>query len=68
MGRDDVQHPAPREDRKHAGLTVEQAARRLRISLSGYRELKAGERWSSWETYERICGLFGWPRSSARRP
>jgi hypothetical protein len=25
--------------------------------------VEADERWSSWETYDRIEGLFGWPRS-----
>jgi hypothetical protein len=33
------------------------------VSVGAYRKLEAGERWPSWETYDRIERLFGWPRS-----
>jgi hypothetical protein len=49
------------EDRRRADRSVEHAARRLRISLTG--SSRAGERWSSWEAYDRIAAAFGWPRS-----
>jgi transcriptional regulator with XRE-family HTH domain len=52
-------------DRKQAGLSVEQAARRLRVSVREYRELEAGERWSDWETFDRICKLYCWPQTFA---
>jgi len=48
-------------DRERAGLTVDQAARRLGVPLGAYRKLEAGERWPSWETYDRIATAFGWP-------
>jgi hypothetical protein len=28
-----------------------------------YRELESGERWPSFDTYDRICKLFGWPQT-----
>jgi hypothetical protein len=33
---------------------MEQAARRLCVTPVVYRKLEAGERWPSWETYDRI--------------
>ena len=43
------------------GLTVELAARRLGLPPVAYRKLEAGERWPSWETYDRIAAAFGDP-------
>jgi transcriptional regulator with XRE-family HTH domain len=48
-----------RADRERAGLSVDQAARRLGVSPVAYRRLEAGERWPSWETYDRIAAAFG---------
>jgi DNA-binding XRE family transcriptional regulator len=53
------------EDRKRAGWSVEQAARRLGVSAAIYRELEAGDRTPAWETWERICELFGWGQTLA---
>ena len=47
-------------DRERAGLSVEQAAWRLGVPQVAYRKLEVGERWPSWETYDRIERLFGW--------
>jgi transcriptional regulator with XRE-family HTH domain len=33
------------------------------VSVREYREIEAGERSPSWETYDRIATAFGWPRS-----
>ncbi|MGI8617339.1 MAG: helix-turn-helix domain-containing protein [Actinomycetota bacterium] len=52
-----------RRDRERARLTVNQAARRFGVPPGAYRQLEAGERWPSWETYDRIATAFGWPRS-----
>ena len=40
-----------------------QAAWRLGVSVREYRELEAGERWPNWETFHRICELYGWPQT-----
>ncbi len=52
-------------DRKRAGWSVGQAAWRLGMSVREYRELEAGERSSSFETWDRICKAFGWPQTFA---
>ena len=54
-----------RGDRERSGLTVEQTARRLGVSLATYRALEAAEQWPDWETYDGIERLFGWPRTSS---
>jgi predicted transcriptional regulator len=50
------------DDRKRAGWSVGQAAWRLGVSVREYRELEAGTRWPSFETWDRICKTFGWPQ------
>jgi transcriptional regulator with XRE-family HTH domain len=52
-----------RADRERYGLTVEQAARRLRVSPVVYRKLEAGSGRPEWATYDRIAAALGWPRS-----
>lgn len=52
------------EDRKRAGWSAGQAAWRQGVSVREYREIEAGERWPNWETWDRICGLYGWPQTS----
>jgi hypothetical protein len=42
------------EDRKRAGWSVGQAARRLGVSQAIYREIEAGTRVPAWETWHRI--------------
>lgn len=51
-------------DRTRAGWSVGQAAWRLGITEREYRELEGGERGPSWETWDRICKLYGWPQTS----
>jgi hypothetical protein len=48
------------EDRKRAGWSVGQSAWRLGVSVREYRELEAGDRSPSFETWDRIQ-----PRASA---
>ena len=50
-------------DRIRSGLTVGQLAWRLGVTPRTYRELEAGECSPDFETYERICKLFGWPET-----
>jgi DNA-binding XRE family transcriptional regulator len=51
------------EDRTRAGWSVEQAARRLGVSAVIYREIEDGTRTPAWETWDRICKMFRWPRT-----
>jgi hypothetical protein len=37
----------------------------LGVSIREYRELEAGSRSPSFETWDRICNLFGWPQAFA---
>ena len=55
-----------RGDRERYGLTVEQAAWRLGVSLAAYRQLELGEGWPRWETNDRIPAAFGWPQTFTR--
>jgi DNA-binding XRE family transcriptional regulator len=52
-------------DRKQAGWSVGRAAWELGVSIQEYRELEAGARSPSFETWDRICKLFGWPQTFA---
>jgi hypothetical protein len=52
-----------RRDRERWGLSVVQAAAHFDVRPSEYRELEAGERWPSFDTYDRMCELFGWPQT-----
>jgi len=51
------------KDRKRVGWSVGQAAWRLGVSMREYRALEAGARWPNWETFDRICKLYGWPQT-----
>jgi hypothetical protein len=35
------------------------------VSIRENREIEAGERSPTWETFDRICKLFGWPQMFA---
>jgi predicted transcriptional regulator len=52
-----------RRDRERMGYSVGQTAWRFGVSLKEYRELKVGTCWLSFDTYDRICKLFGWPQA-----
>jgi DNA-binding XRE family transcriptional regulator len=53
-------------DRKQAGWSLGQAAWQLGVSVRVYGELEAGTRSPSFETWDRICKLFDWPRTFAK--
>jgi predicted transcriptional regulator len=55
-----------RRDRERWGLRLARAAWHLGVSVADLRELEAGTRWPSFDTYDRICKLFGWPQAFAR--
>jgi hypothetical protein len=50
-------------DRKRLRLRLARAAWLLSVSLAELRELEAGTRWPDFDTNDRICKLFGWPRA-----
>jgi DNA-binding XRE family transcriptional regulator len=52
-----------KQDRKRAGWSMGQAAWQLGVSVREYRELEAGDRSPSFEAWDRICKLFGWPQT-----
>jgi hypothetical protein len=52
-----------RTDRERRGFTVGQVAWRLGIKSKEYRELEAGTRSPDFETWDRICKLYGWPQT-----
>jgi DNA-binding XRE family transcriptional regulator len=51
------------QDRRRAGWSVARAAWELGVSVREYRELEAGKRSPEWETFDRICKLYGWPQT-----
>jgi hypothetical protein len=50
-------------DRKREGLRVCGAAWLIGVSVREYREIVAGDRMPSLETYRRITELYGWPQA-----
>jgi transcriptional regulator with XRE-family HTH domain len=50
-------------DRKRLGLRPVRAAWLLGVSVTELRELEAGKTWPDFDTYDRICKLFGWPQA-----
>jgi hypothetical protein len=52
-----------RRDHERAGLTIEEAARRIDVAPTFYRLIEAADRWPEWPVYERTAETFGWPRS-----
>ena len=58
-----------KDDRTRAGWSVARTAYELGVSiLHAYRELEAGERTPTFETWDRICKTFGWPQMFASAP
>jgi len=53
-------------DRRRRGFTVGQVAWRLGISPAEYRLLEAGEAIHDFDTWDRICKLYGWSQTFAR--
>ena len=49
--------------RKREGLRVCRAAWLIGVSVREYREIEAGDRTPSLDTYERISELYGWQQT-----
>jgi hypothetical protein len=52
-----------RRDRIRWGLRPARAAWLLDVGVPELREFDAGTRCPDFDTYERICELFGWPQA-----
>jgi transcriptional regulator with XRE-family HTH domain len=50
-------------DRKREGLYVCRAAWLVGVSVREYREIEAGDRTPSLDTFRRITELYGWPQT-----
>ena len=48
------------DDRRRAGWSAGRAAWELGVSIRENREIEAGTRMPDWETFHRICKLYGW--------
>jgi hypothetical protein len=55
-------------DRKREGLRICRAAWLLGGTVREYRALEAGEAVPDFDTWSRICKLYGWPQTSAGQP
>ena len=53
--------------RRREGLRICRAAWLVAISVKEYRELEAGERFPDLDTWDRICELYGWPKTFVGR-
>jgi predicted transcriptional regulator len=51
------------EDRQQAGWSVGRAAWEFRVNIREYVEIETGVRSPSFETWGRICELYGWPQT-----
>jgi hypothetical protein len=56
-----------REDRERLGLSVARASWLVGVSVREYRALEHGESYPAFETWGRICKLYGWPQTFAAR-
>jgi predicted transcriptional regulator len=50
-------------DRRRNGFTLGQVAWRLGITKAECRALEAGDAFPDFDTWDRICELFGWPQT-----
>lgn len=57
-----------RRDHERWGMRVAEAAWRVSVSVREYRELEAGTRFPSSETWNQICEQYGWPQTFVRQP
>jgi hypothetical protein len=55
-----------KEDRRRRGFTLGQVAWRLGISPVEYRGLEAGDAVPDFDSWDRICKLYGWPQTFVR--
>jgi ribosome-binding protein aMBF1 (putative translation factor) len=56
-----------RKDRERQGFSIAQVAWRLGVKPQEYRELEVGARTPDFDTWDRICRLYGWPQTFVGR-
>jgi len=52
-----------KRDRTRQGLGVYRAAWLVGVSVEEHREIEAGDREPTFEMWDRICKLYGWPQT-----
>jgi len=52
-------------DRERQGLRAWRAAVLIGVSVREYREIEADERDPDFDTWRRMCDVFGWPLAFA---
>ena len=52
-----------KRDRERNGLGIARASWLVGVSVRECCEIEAGTKPPDWDTYARVCELFGWPRS-----
>ena len=52
-----------KRDRERNGLRVARASWLVGVTVREYREIEAGTKPPSYDTYEHDCEPFGWPQS-----
>jgi hypothetical protein len=55
-------------DRKHQGLPRLPPTWLIGVGVREYREIEAGDRTPSLDTYRRISELYGWPQTFVAQP
>ena len=54
-------------DRVRFGFTVGQAAYRLGLTPAQYRALLEDPQRMTWDTWDRVADLYGWPQTFEKR-
>jgi hypothetical protein len=52
-----------REDGERLGLSIGRASGLIGVWVREYRALEDGESYPDFETWDRICKLYGWPQA-----
>jgi hypothetical protein len=52
-----------KRDRERNGLRIARTSWLVGVTVREYREIEAGTKPPNYDTYSRVCELYGWPRS-----
>jgi hypothetical protein len=56
-----------RRDRERNGLRIARASWLVDVTVREFRAIEAGTRPPAWDTYDRMCEVFGWPQTFTSR-